>query len=181
MASPRPDPIGLPIVGYGHLCRSRGCSEVPFKFPLTQVQATTLVKSDLKTPENCIKDYTSHAVRLNDDQHGALVDGAFNVGCGNVRTSGLVHRLNAGQNPNTVAAQELPEWKKGGGKMLPSLVRRIVAEAKLFQTTSSVPALPACRAHAKVDQLQNLISVSNSSFTIGYRVLLYLSCRVVQA
>ena len=64
------------------------------------------------------------------------------MGCGNVKTSSLVRRLNEGQNPNTVAAQELPQWNKGGGKVLPGLVRRRAAEVKLFQTPSSVSAHP---------------------------------------
>jgi len=56
-----------------------------------------------------------------------------------------VRRLNAGQNPNTVAAQELAEWNKGRGKVLPKLVERRAAEVKLFQTPSSIEAHPSCQ------------------------------------
>lgn len=45
---PAPDPIGLPTVGYGHLCKSKGCKEVPYKFPLTEKTATELLHNDLK-------------------------------------------------------------------------------------------------------------------------------------
>lgn len=45
---PAPDPIGLPTVGYGHLCKTKGCKEVPYKFPLTKKTATKLLKQDLK-------------------------------------------------------------------------------------------------------------------------------------
>lgn len=45
---PAPDPIGLPTVGYGHLCQTKGCTEVPYPFPLTQDTATKLLKQDLK-------------------------------------------------------------------------------------------------------------------------------------
>lgn len=45
---PAPDPIGLPTVGYGHLCRTNGCSEVPFSFPLTEETATELLMQDVK-------------------------------------------------------------------------------------------------------------------------------------
>jgi lysozyme len=48
VAKPAPDPIGLPTVGYGHLCKSKGCSEVPFSFPLTKSTAEQLLKQDLK-------------------------------------------------------------------------------------------------------------------------------------
>lgn len=46
--SSAPDPIGLPTVGYGHLCQTSGCSEVPYSFPLTQTTASQLLASDLK-------------------------------------------------------------------------------------------------------------------------------------
>ena len=46
--SPAPDPIGLPTVGYGHLCKKTGCSEVPYPFPLTEAQAVALLQTDLK-------------------------------------------------------------------------------------------------------------------------------------
>lgn len=44
--SPAPDPIGLPTVGYGHLCQTASCSEVGYSFPLTEAQATALLKKD---------------------------------------------------------------------------------------------------------------------------------------
>lgn len=48
VASPEPDPIGLPTVGYGHLCQTSGCAEVPYSFPLTTTTASQLLASDLK-------------------------------------------------------------------------------------------------------------------------------------
>jgi hypothetical protein len=48
VASPAPDPIGLPTVGYGHLCKTSGCGEVPYSFPLTQASASQLLAADLK-------------------------------------------------------------------------------------------------------------------------------------
>jgi lysozyme len=83
-------------------------------------------------------------VRLNDNQYGALVSWAFNVGCSNARSSQLRKRLNAGQNPNTVAAQELPKWNKAGSPLraFPGLTTRRANEVKLFRTASSKQALP---------------------------------------
>lgn len=46
--SPAPDPIGLPTVGYGHLCQTSGCAEVPYSFPLTTSTASQLLATDLK-------------------------------------------------------------------------------------------------------------------------------------
>ncbi|GLB44568.1 putative glycoside hydrolase family 24 [Lyophyllum shimeji] len=139
---PAPDPIGLPTVGFGHRCKTKGCAEVPFKFPLTQSTASQLLQSDVKPFVACINGAVSRKVVLNDNQLGALTSWSFNVGCGAAKSSTLVKRLNAGQNPNTVAAQELPRWNKAGGKVLAGLTRRRAAEVKLFQTPSKVKAHP---------------------------------------
>lgn len=142
VAKPSPDPVGLPTVGFGHLCQQKNCAEVKFKFPLTQDTATQLLQSDIKTFTKCVSDDVSDKVKLNANQFGALSSWAFNEGCGNVKSSSLIRRLNAGENPNTVAAQELPKWRLAGGKVLPGLERRRAAEVKLFQTSSTVVAHP---------------------------------------
>jgi len=142
--SPKPDPIGLPTVGYGHLCKTKGCSEVKYKFPLTPTTAAELLQDDAKPFETCIKDMLNSNVKLNDNQYGALVSWAFNVGCPNARSSQLRKRLNAGQNPNTVAAQELPKWNKAGSplRVFRGLTTRRANEVELFRTASSKQALP---------------------------------------
>jgi lysozyme len=142
VASPSPDPIGLPTVGYGHLCKTSGCGEVPYSFPLTTTTATALLKSDLPTFQNCIARDIADSVRLNANQYGALVSWAFNVGCSNTGSSTLIRRLNAGESPNTVAEQELPRWNMAGGVVLPGLVTRRNREIALFKTASSVIAHP---------------------------------------
>lgn len=136
------DPIGLPTVGYGHLCKQPNCAEVPFTFPMTEAQATTLLQSDLRPTEACISSDIADTVSLNANQYGALVSWAFNVGCGNSRSSTLIKRLNAGESPNTVAAEELPKWRKAGGQVSNGLVTRRNREVAFFQTASSTVAHP---------------------------------------
>lgn len=97
-----------------------------------------------QTFRNCITLDTTSNVVLNANQYGAFVSWAFNVGCGNSGSSTLISRLNAGEDPNTVAAEELPKWTYSGGVELPGLVRRRAAEVALAQTATSEPALPAC-------------------------------------
>ncbi|KAJ2192533.1 hypothetical protein IW145_006660, partial [Coemansia sp. RSA 521] len=110
--SPKPDPIGLPTVGYGHLCQKKNCAEVKYKFPLSQTTAKQLLSDDLPKYTACLAGYLNSKVKLNDNQLAALTSWTFNVGCGNVKTSTLIKRLNKGDNPNTVASQELPNWRK---------------------------------------------------------------------
>lgn len=93
--------------------------------------------------QDCITTDTAQPVTLNANQYGALVSWAFNVGCGNAASSTLIQRLNNGEDPSAVATNELPQWNKSGGEVLPGLVRRRKAEVDLFNTPSSDPALPA--------------------------------------
>lgn len=142
VASPSPDPIGLPTVGYGHLCKQKNCAEVPYSFPMTQAQAAALLQTDIKTFTKCVSADVVDSVKLNANQYGALASWAFNVGCGNVGSSTLIKRLNAKENPNTVASEELPKWHFAGGVSLPGLVRRRAAEVVLFKTASTVISHP---------------------------------------
>ncbi|TFK22934.1 lysozyme [Coprinopsis marcescibilis] len=139
---PAPDPIGLPTVGYGHLCQTTGCAEVPYSFPLTTSTAHSLLISDLRTYQTCIARDINDSVRLNSNQFGALVSWAFNVGCTNTGSSTLIRRLNAGEAPNTVAAEELPKWNRAGGQVLPGLTARRAREVTLFRTASSTIVHP---------------------------------------
>lgn len=92
--------------------------------------------------ETCITKDISDKVKLNPNQYGALVSWAFNVGCGNAGSSTLIKELNAGQNPDTVASNELPKWDEAGGVVLAGLQRRRAAEVKLFKTAASGQAHP---------------------------------------
>ncbi|KAF4567369.1 hypothetical protein EYR40_006368 [Pleurotus pulmonarius] len=139
--NPAPDPVGILTVGYGHKCIQPGCTEAG-PFPLTEAGAVALMQRDLHIATTCLNPAISSTVRLNDNQFGALADWAFNVGCGAMRNSTLVSRLNNGEDPNTVAAQELPRWNMAGGQVSNGLIRRRAAEVALFQTASSVVAHP---------------------------------------
>jgi lysozyme len=54
----------------------------------------------------------------------------------------LIRRLNAGEAPNTVAAQELPKWNHGSNGVLPGLTRRRAAEVVLFKDATSEKGIP---------------------------------------
>ncbi|KAJ7143336.1 hypothetical protein C8R43DRAFT_572638 [Mycena crocata] len=140
--SPAPDPIGLPTVGFGHKCTSKGCAEVGFSFPLSQSTAAQLLQQDVQQFVTCVNSAVSNSVTLTDNQLGALTAFSFNVGCGALKSSTLVKQLNAGQDPNTVAAAQLPRFNKAGGKVLAGLTKRRAAEVALFQTPSQVKAHP---------------------------------------
>lgn len=78
---------------------------------------------------------------LNANQYGALTSWTYNVGCGQDGMAGstLIRRINNGEDPNTVAQQELPRWNRSGGKVSNGLVNRRAAEVRLFQQSTSSP------------------------------------------
>ncbi|KAJ7198995.1 glycoside hydrolase family 24 protein, partial [Mycena pura] len=140
--SPKPDPIKLPTVGYGHKCVKVNCTEVPYPFPLSEANATLLLQSDIATRVPCINQHIVSGVVLNDYQVSALTSFMFNAGCARFMNSTLFTRLNNGEDPNTVAAQEMPKFNKacvnGTLVVLSGLVARRAQEVSLFQTNSSV-------------------------------------------
>ncbi|KAK4235774.1 lysozyme-like domain-containing protein [Achaetomium macrosporum] len=135
------DATGHPTVGYGHLCSSSKCSDVKYKIPLSQADGKKLLADDMKKFEKCITQMCKAKLNLN--QYGALISWSFNMGCGAAQGSQLIKRLNAGEDPNTVIAQELPKWvHDGNGNVLKGLVTRRNNEIKLAKTPTDDKALP---------------------------------------
>ena len=62
----------------------------------------------------------------------ALVSFAYNAGLGNLQRSQIRIRANRGDWDG--AAEAFRQWTKGGGKVLPGLVRRREAEIALFRS-----------------------------------------------
>lgn len=73
-------------------------------------------------------------VDLTDDEFGALVSFAFNVGEGNLKSSTLLKKLNAGDKPG--ASKQFIRWNKASGKTLNGLTRRRASEERLFDSIS---------------------------------------------
>ena len=69
-------------------------------------------------------------VDLNQNEFDALVSFAYNVGTGGLSKSSVLRNLNKGNRE--AAAKAFALWNKGGGRVLPGLVRRRAAEAALF-------------------------------------------------
>ena len=63
-------------------------------------------------------------------QQAALLSLRDNIGAGNFDKSTLAGYLRSGQLSKI--PEEFPRWKYGGGKVLPGLVKRRAAEARLW-------------------------------------------------
>jgi len=117
-------PAGVWTVGYG----STGDHVYPGQV-ITEPEAEELLRKDLWRFEDCVSSRV--AVGLTDNEYAALVSFAFNCGCGALQESTLLRRLNAGEPKPRVFSEELPKWVRGGGQVLPGLVRRRQAEVDL--------------------------------------------------
>ena len=118
------DSVGVYTIGYGS---TRGVGEGDV---ITQEEAERRLLADLETVEKCINN--SVAVELTQQQYDALCSFTFNLGCGALRGSTLLKKLNDGDDDG--AAQEFARWNKAGGQVLAGLVSRRKAEHDLFIT-----------------------------------------------
>lgn len=69
-------------------------------------------------------------VPVNANQLGALISFAYNVGLGNLKTSTLLRKLNAGDYEG--AKGQFSRWNRAAGKVMRGLTRRRAAEAAKF-------------------------------------------------
>lgn len=97
----------------------------------TQAQADKRLLSDLNEAASQINKVLT--VELTDNQFSALVSLVFNIGIGNFEKSTMLKLLNVGRGTNA-AAMEFPKWDKAAGKEMPGLLKRRLAEQKLFNT-----------------------------------------------
>ena len=110
-------PAGVLTIGYGHTG-----SDVTAGMTITKEQALDLFMNDIRKFEDYV---TATGLTLTQNQFDALVSFAFNCGAGNLR------RLVKGRDYRQIADAMLL-YNKGGGKVLPGLVKRRQWEHDLF-------------------------------------------------
>jgi lysozyme len=118
-------PAGIWTVGYGQTG-----PDVVGGVTWTQEQADERLKASLEKFADAVDGLVK--VPLTDNQRAALISFAYNVGSGALWRSTLLRKLNEGKPRE--AAEQFLVWNKAGGKVLPGLSRRRVAERKLFLT-----------------------------------------------
>jgi len=131
------DPAGHATIGVGHLVHlgpiDGRASEAEFANGITRAEAMDLLREDVGTAEDAVRRLVD--VPLNQNQFDALVSFTFNLGEGNLQSSTLLRRLNQGEYD--AVPSELNRWTRGGGQVLPGLVRRRAEEGELFTTPVS--------------------------------------------
>jgi lysozyme len=117
-------PAGVWTIGWG---RTQGVKPGD---TCTRAEADAWLLEDVEDFERAVQAMVR--VPLTQNQFDALVCFTYNVGTGNLSRSTLLRMLNGGDYAG--AAGQFPRWNKGGGKVLPGLVRRRAAEQNLFLT-----------------------------------------------
>ena len=129
-------PAGVPTQGYGTVYRPDGRKVTMEDAPITRETALEWLVSELLhtyapgTVRQC-PGLLALAVRTGDWRIlNAIVDFTYNLGVGRLQTSTLRRKLN--EEDWEGAKEQLMLWTRGGGRVLPGLVRRRAAEAALL-------------------------------------------------
>ena len=128
-SKPYLDPIGIPTIGYGATYYPNKKKVTMKDKPLTEKEASDLLKEMMVTYENDVKRLVKR--ELNQNQFDALVSFTYNLGSANLGKSTLLKKINANPCDKTIK-DEFLKWNKAGGKVISGLTRRRNAEAELY-------------------------------------------------
>lgn len=123
-------PAGIPTIGYGSTYYADGRKVSLDDQPITREEADAILLHELNTT------YAPGVMRQcpqlwkNKQAFNAVVDFTYNLGIGRLQTSTLKRKINAEDWHG--AKEQLMLWVRGGGKVLPGLVKRRQAEAALL-------------------------------------------------
>ena len=117
------DAAGIWTIGYGHTGE-----EVRSGARIDAAQADRLLRQDLGVAEEAVRALVT--APLAQASFDALASFVFNVGANAFAGSTLLRKLNAGDPEG--AAAEFERWRYAGGRVLPGLLRRRIAERTLF-------------------------------------------------
>jgi lysozyme len=116
-------PAAVPTQGWGIVVKDMGVA------PITREQADAAL--DAAVPRymaDALK--ASPILAAHPRALAAITSFVFNLGAGRYRASTLRRRVDAGDWAG--AREELAKWTRGGGRVLPGLVKRRAAEAALI-------------------------------------------------
>lgn len=129
-------PAGYPTQGYGTVFRPDGKKVTMQDPPITRETAEQWLKLELlhTYAPGVVRQcpiLLSLAMTTKDwGKFNAIVDFAYNLGVGRLQTSTLRRKINAQDWDG--AKEQLRLWVRGGGRVLPGLVRRREAEIQVM-------------------------------------------------
>ena len=123
-------PAGIPTIGYGSTYYSDGRKVTLQDRFISEQAANDLLLAELSHT------YAPGVLRLcpvlatDERKLNAIVDFAYNLGVGRLQTSTLRRKINAQDWDGS--KEQLMLWTRGGGKVLPGLLKRRQAECLLM-------------------------------------------------
>jgi len=123
-------PAGIPTIGYGSTYYADGKKVTLQDAPIKEPEARVLLVHELEHTylpgvlRNC------PVLATDTRKCNAIVDFCYNLGVGRLQTSTLKRKINAQDWDG--AKEQLMLWTKGGGKVLPGLLKRRQAECALM-------------------------------------------------
>ena len=123
-------PAGVATIGYGSTYYADGRKVTLNDPPTTQEEAHVLLMHELEHTyllgvlRNC------PILATDEKKCNAIVDFVYNLGIGRLQTSTLKRKINSQEWE--AAQEQLMLWTKGGGKVLPGLLKRRQAECSLL-------------------------------------------------
>ncbi len=121
-------PSGLATIGFGATFYENG-TRVQLGDKITRDRADQLLFFQVKLFADEVQRIVK--VKLDENQLGALVSFCFNVGGAAFVKSTLAKKVNANPSDSTIR-NEFMRWTRGGGKVLPGLVKRREEEVNLY-------------------------------------------------
>lgn len=124
-------PAGFWTIGFGTVNKPDGAQVKEGDPPITRETAEAWLQHELRHTYLPGVLRASPHLAAHPRILAAMVDFAYNLGVGRYRGSTLRRRVDAGDWSG--AGEQLMLWVRGGGRVLPGLVRRRAAERALFE------------------------------------------------
>lgn len=143
------DIVNVLTIGYGHT------ANVTPGQSITQAEADSLLEGDLENEFSPGVATALAGLPCTENQFGALVSLAYNIGVGAIRGSTVMRLHKAGDYET--AANAFLMWDRAGGKIIPALLRRRGEERALYLTPDGSEAIttvpnPVQQPHLAPDQ-----------------------------
>jgi len=123
-------PAGYPTIGYGTVWKPDGSKVTMEHAPISKETAEEWLVHELRHNYLAGVLKASPGLLARPRALGAMTDFAYNLGVARYRASTLRKRVDDGDWEDAKA--QLMLWTRGGGRVLPGLVRRRTAEAALL-------------------------------------------------
>jgi lysozyme len=123
-------PAGYPTIGYGTVWKPDGSRVTMEHPPISKETAEEWLVHELRHNYLAGVLKASPGLLARPRALGAMTDFAYNLGVTRYRASTLRKRVDAGDWED--AKEQLMLWVRGGGRVLPGLVKRRKAEAALL-------------------------------------------------